>query len=351
MKFRNYISVFVLTLTMLLPCVASAAQKKPVTAAEVALYTGADRQQILEEGAKKEGKLAFYTTGILVQTVRPLIDAFQKKYPYIKVDVWRAGTQELIPRYRQEHQAGKFTADVIELTQAGGVMLQEASLLQAFYSPNLAQIEEGSVSKAPGGAFTAGHYQSGISLAYNTKLIKKEEAPKTYQDLLDAKWKGKMALAGSNTGITWVGGLLENFGEPFVEKMSKQKIAVHQISARALLDMVISGEYALVPTTMDSHVNKSKKGGAPIVWVPLEPVPAYIGQIMLPKSSPHPYAAMLFIDFDLSKQGGEIYVANGYASPRKDIPGELSYKRYYGPWSTKQEKTWNDIYGKYFLQH
>jgi len=349
MKRALYFFVVVLSMAIALPAFSAPAPKKPATAAEVALYTGADRQQILEEGAKKEGKLTFYTTGILVQTVRPLVDAFQKKYPYIKVEIWRAGTQELIPRFSQEHGAGRYTADVIELTQAGGVMLQEMSLLQAFSSPNLPFIEEGAVSKAPGGAFTAGHYQSGISLAYNTKLIKKEEAPKTYQDLLDPKWKGKMAMAGSNTGMSWTGALLETQGEAFVDKMAKQKVAVHQVSARALLDMVISGEYALAPTIMDSHVNKSKQSGAPIAWVPLEPVPAYIGQIMLPKNSPHPFAAMLFIDFDLSKEGGLIYSANGYDSPRKDIPGELNYKKYYGPWSTKQEKKWSDIYTKYFL--
>ncbi len=350
MKLKLYFFVLFFILASALTAYAAGAPKKPTTAAEVALYTGADRQQILEEGAKKEGKLTFYTTGILVQTVRPIVDTFQKKYPYIKVEIWRAGTQELIPRFSQEFAAGKYTADVIELTQAGGVMLQEMGLLQAFHSPNLASVEEGSVSKAPGGAYTAGHYVSGISLAYNTKVIKKEEAPKTYHDLLDPKWKGKMAMAGSNTGISWVGGLLETFGETFVDKMSKQKIALHQVSARALLDMVISGEYAMAPTTMDSHVNKSKQKGAPVLWVPLEPVPAYIGQIMLPKNSPHPYAAMLFIDFDLSRQGGQIYVANGYDSPRKDIPGELKYKRYYGPSSTKQEKRWNDIFAKYFLQ-
>jgi len=351
MKSKNYFFVVFITLLLVMPNRAwsAATPKKPATAAEVALYNGADRQQVLEEGAKKEGKLTFYTTGILVQTVRPIVEAFQKKYPFIKVDVWRAGTQALLPRFHQEFSAGKYTADVIELTQAGGVMLQEASLLQPFYSSELANVEEGAVSKGPLGAFTAGHYQSGISLGYNTKLLKKDEVPKTYQDLLNPKWKGKIAMVGSNTGLSWMGGALETYGEGFIEKFAGQKITVHQVSARALLDMIVSGEILMSPTILDSHVNKSKKDGAPCDWVPLEPVAAYIGQIMLPKNSPHPYAAMLFIDFDLSRQGAQIYVANGYNSPRKDIEVERNYKKFYGPWSTKQEKKWSDIFQKYFL--
>jgi len=352
---RKRICLFVIILLFffchLEASLASSVTKRPQTAAEIALYNGPDRQQILEEGARKEGRLTFYTTGILVQTVRPLVDAFQKKYPFIKVDIWRAGTQELLPRLRQEIQTGRYTADVVELTQAGGVILQEAGMLLPFYSPELAFIEEGAISKASvNTAYTAGHYESGISLGYNTKLLKKNEVPKTYQDLLDVKWRGKLAIAGSNTGITWVGTLFENFGEAFVEKMAAQKITVHQVSGRALLDMVISGEVTLAPTILDSHVNKSKQMGAPCDWLPLEPVPAYIGQIMLPKGSPHPHAAMLFIDFDLSHQGGKLYVANGYNSPRKDIEVERPYKKYYGPWSSKQEKRWSEIYQKYFLK-
>lgn len=350
MEGKRFFVLVALVAAVMLPMAAAASKPGP-TVAEVALYKGADRQRMLEEGARREGRLTFYTTGILVQTVRPLVDAFQKKYPYLKVDIWRASTTELIPRFAQEFKVGKHTADVIELTQTGGVMLQEAALLQPFYSPNLADIEEGSVNKAPeGGAFRAAHYQSGISLGYNTKLIKKDEVPKTYQDLLKPQWKGKMAMAGSNTGVSWAGALLENQGEDFVEKMAKQEIAIHTVSARALLDMIINGEYALSPTITDSHVNKSQQIGAPVAWVPLEPVPAYIGQIMLPKDSPHPYVAMLFIDFDLSRQGGDLYVANGYDSPRKDIPGGLAYKRYYGPFSTKQEKTWNETFNRLFLK-
>ncbi|MFC1816660.1 hypothetical protein ACFL0M_12170, partial [Thermodesulfobacteriota bacterium] len=103
------------------------------------------------------------------------------------------------------------------------------------------------------------------------------------------------------------------------------------------------------PTIFDSHVGKSIKMGAPVNWIPLEPVPSYLGQIMLPKNSPHPHAALLYIDFDLSKKAGEIYKAEGYNSPRKDIVSLRPYKKYYGFESTKEVAKITNLFNKLFL--
>ncbi len=162
------------------------AAKKPATAAELALYTGADRQQLLEEGAKKEGKLVFYTVGIINQAVRPVIDAFQKKYPYIKVDIWRAGSNDLLPRLLEEYRAGKHQCDVIEATQLLSILMYREGMIQAFISPNLKFVQEDAIIKAPGqAAFEVAFRENGLGLGYNTKLITKGQLPKTYQDLLD----------------------------------------------------------------------------------------------------------------------------------------------------------------------
>ncbi len=93
-------------------------------------------------------------------------------------------------------------------------MLREKGILEPFYSPNLADIEGGAIAKAPGeGAFSAGYYENGHGLGYNTNLINREQVPKTYQDLLNPKWKGKAAIAGSNTGVDWMGAMWVTFGE------------------------------------------------------------------------------------------------------------------------------------------
>ena len=330
---------------------AGAAAKRPTTPAELALYKGADRQQILEEGAKKEGRLILYTTGILNKTVDPKVKVFQKKYPYIKVDIWRAETSNLVAKFFQEYGARRYAVDVVELTQAGEILLEEKKMLQPFYSPNLSSIEDEAIKKAPGGeAFAAGTYESGRVLGYNTKLIKKDQLPKTNKDLADPMWRGKVALAASGSGVNWMGTILNFEGEELGQKIARQNFDLHEVSARAILDMVINGEYVFSPTCTDSHVILSKKKGAPVDWIPLEPVQVNSGQVMLPLYPPNPHAALLFVDFNLSRETGELYRQTGYDSPRKDIPDQKTYKKYYGPESTEQYAKWRDLFSKYFVK-
>ncbi len=352
MKIKNHYFLFLLIVSLCAPSLARAATAPPKTVAELALYRGADRQQILEEGARKEKNLTFYTTGILTQTVRPLVSAFQKKYPFIKVEIWRGSGRELTPRLFEEYQAGRFVVDAIEVNQIDEIVIEKHPLgiLQPFYSPNLDFVEEDSLKKVKGGALWAGHYESNIGLGYNTKLISKAELPKTYQELTDQKWKGKGALVPSNTGVTWLGAIHKNFGEDLLKKIAAQNFTLHAVSAAALLDMIINGEYAFSPTIYNAHVNKSKQKGAPVDWLPLEPAPAQIGQIMLPARAPHPHAALLFIDFDLSKEAGELYKANGYVSPRKDVSGVTTFKKDYGAQSLDQVSQWNKVFDRIFLK-
>ncbi len=349
MKRRAVFLIYVLMVLFIFTGASVSAQKRPTTVAELALYKGADRQQILEEGAKKEGKLIFYTSGTWAQNT---VNAFQKKYPYIKVEAWRAGGEALMPRVLEEYKAGKYFVSVLEFTQAVEIVMKEGGILQPFYSPNLAYIEEGAVIKVPGeGVFAAAFRASGIGLGYNTKLVAKDHVPKTYQDLLNPKWKGKMAIAGSETGADFVKVVLDTHGEDFIKELAKQEFDVHMVSARTLSAMVINGEYALSPTIFDSHVMESKKKAAPIDWVPLEPVYVHLGHVVLPKYSPHPHAAMLFIDFDLSKEAAEIYKAGGYTSLRKDVSAPVNYKKYYGAKSLGEVEACQELFNKLFLKN
>ncbi len=352
MKTTHYSRIlFLLAIPVMLAGAAQGAAKRPVTPAELALYKGADRQQILEEGAKKEGRLVLYTTGILNQTVTPKINAFQKKYPYIKVEVWRAETTNLVAKFLQEYGAGRHAVDVIEVTQSGEIYLEEKKMLQPFYSPHLAFLENDAIKKGPAGeVLAAGHYESGRVLGYNTKLVKKEQLPKTNKDLADPKWRGKVAIAGSSSGVNWMGTILNFDGEELVQKIARQNYDLHEVSARAVLDMIINGEYVFSPTCTDSHIIASKKKGAPVDWVPLEPVQVNSGQIMMPKHPQNPHAVMLFIDFDLTREVGELYRKTGYDSPRKDIPDQKTYKKYYGPDSTEQFAKWLELFNKYFIK-
>jgi len=352
MRERNgYLVWLILGLVLVWSELSVAAQKKPTTVAELALYTGADRQQILEEGAKKERKLTFYTSGILTQAVRPIVDAFQKKYPFIKVEIWRAEANAVVAKTIEEYKAGQYLSDVIEGAQVIQSVLQTAGVTQPYYSPNLAYIEEGALKRAPGqGVFAAAFRESGLGLGYNTNLITKSQLPKTYKDLLDPKWKGKVAIAGSATGEYWVGTLLVTYGEDFVRQIAEQAFDVQMVSAAALLDMITNGEYFFSPTIFDSHVLGSKQKGAPVDWVPLEPVHLNLGQIILPRNSPHPHAALLFIDFELSKESAEIHKKAGYGPTRKDAPDAATYKKFYGAKSMEEFDKWKDLFSKLFLK-
>jgi len=315
MRRTGYILVCALVIVLVFTGTVMGAEKKPTTVAELALYQGADRQQILEEGAKKEGKLVFYTSGILKQAVRPVVDAFERKYPFIKVEIWRATGKQLVARVSEEYKGRKYLFDVLESTQVVVLPL------------------------------------SGIGLGYNTKLVNKEELPKTYKDLLDPKWKGKMAIPGSDTGVNWMGAMHHAHGEEFVKQVAKQNCDVHMVSGRALLDMVINGEYALSPSLFDSHVFKSKKQGAPCDWIPLEPVHVNVGQISLSKNAAHPHAALLFIDFELTKEGAEIHKAAGYSPFHKEVPPlAKAYKKYYGAESLEDVKRMHELFDKLFLK-
>ncbi|MFC1815121.1 ABC transporter substrate-binding protein [Thermodesulfobacteriota bacterium] len=351
MKTRLYLILTVLSVSVFMfSGYVLSANQRPNTLAELVLYKGNDRQKILEEGAQKEGNLTFYTSGILKQAVRPVVNTFQKKYPFIKVRIWRAGSTTLLPKVLEEHKAGSHQFDVIESTQMTQMALRNSGIIQSFYSPNLINIEEGAITKAPnGGVFQAGFRESGIGVGYNTKLITREQLPKTYHELLDPRWKGKLAITGTLGGRTWVGTMLVAYGEQFVKQIAKQDFDVHFVSGRALLDMVIAGEYPFSPTLYDSHALNSKKNGAPCDWVPLEPVHINLGQIALSKYSSHPHAALLFIDHELSKKSAEIHKDSGYATTRIDVPGRKTYKKFYSMKSKEEAQKWFDLFERLFL--
>jgi iron(III) transport system substrate-binding protein len=336
---------------MILPGHSLSAAKKPATMAELAMYKGADRQQILEEGAKKERKLTFYTSGILTQAVRPVVDAFEKKYPFIKVEIWRASGGEQISRTVEEFKFGKHLFDAMECTQNMAI-LQKVGIAQPFNSPNFLQMDEEALTRAPGGgAYAAAFRSSGIGFGYNTNLLKKDQIPKTYQDLLDPKWKGKLAIAGGDTGGKWAVCIKRSFGEEFLKMIAKQDFVIHMVSGQAILDLVISGEYPGSPNIFDSHVFGSIKKGAPVAWAPLEPVHVNVGQIAVAKYAPNPHAALLFADFELSRESGEIHRGVGYDSFRRDVPAlEQSYKKYFAKDTMADVKEGDELFSRLFIK-
>ncbi|HWG06363.1 MAG TPA: ABC transporter substrate-binding protein [Beijerinckiaceae bacterium] len=318
---------------------SSFAWSAPRSVAEIATYQGPDRQALLEEGAKQEGALEVYTTGTQAD---PVFQAFEAKYPYIRVDAFKADSPAVARRILEEYKAGKYVADEIDLSIGGLGAMLKAGILQNFWSPELANIEADAIE--PGKHWVV-CYQSYIGLGYNTKEVSEAEVPKSFDDLLDPKWKGKMALPNGATVIEWVGVLEREKGDDFVRKLGQQNFHVYAVTARAVANLIVSGEVPLSPAMYNSHFANSRAQGASVAWRAIGAVESFVGAEALAAKAPHPSAAMLFIDFAMSMEGAKVFQKLGYATTRTDLENadkppkvyhltaEPDYQRNYDKWA------------------
>jgi iron(III) transport system substrate-binding protein len=332
-----------------------AAQSKPVALAELALYQGADREKILLDGAKKEGQVTFYTSNTWV--AGPVSQEFEKKYPFIKANVWRSDSKALLKRLTEEVSAGRYLADVVETSPEYMTLMLREKMLQEHFSPEIGAYDDETKVKGKSGVYAWTNREIYISLGFNSKLISPAEAPKSIKDYLDPKWKGKMSIAGTTTGVQWVGAMLNAMGHEFLEKLAAQDINVQNISGAALSGLVASGEVPLSPTIFNSNVFTHKQKGAPVEWRPLEPVIAGVGTSGMILNAPHPHAALLFLDFLHSKEGQQAAMKGGLSSPRTDIGSlEQKFKKLYMESQYSPEEMekkfneWEALLRKFFIR-
>ena len=337
----------------------------PQSMAEIATYRGADRQQLLEEGARREGKLTWYTALIVNQAVRPIVDAFRAKYPYIEVEYWRANGGEIVQRVMLEYQANRFDVDIAD-GGSTGLLLREAGFAQPFYSPAL-DAYPAHLKDKDGYWATPNLYF--MALGYNTQLVSRQDVPKTYQDLLDPRWKGKMAWStsvGAGGAPLLVGTLLETMGQErgmaYLNQLAKQDVRNLDVAARTVLDMAIAGEFPIALEIFNHHAAISAQQGAPVDWQPLEPVPAQNGALSLPARAPHPHAALLFLDFMLAEDGGQQVLREAdYLPAHPDVEAKIRNLKpeqggfqanFLGVEATYQkEPQWVDTFQTLFLRH
>jgi iron(III) transport system substrate-binding protein len=289
---------------------------KPTTVSEIALHHGPDREQILIDGAKKERQLVFYNS---LTSLDVVAQEFEKKYPFIRVSTWRSESPDLIKKVTEEYASGRYLVDVIETSGGAMAILQRKSIFQEYHSPDAGAYADEVKEKGKSGVYYLADRENYTGLGFNTKLIASADAPKNYRDLLDPRWKGKMTLAGGSIGPRWVGNVLNVMGREYLEKLSRQDMKVQNIAPAALINQVISGEILLSPTIQDSNVFTAKQTGAPVEWRPLEPVLANLGSSGITTKSPHPHAALLFLDYLHSKEGQAVLIKGGLSSPREDV--------------------------------
>ncbi len=305
---------------------------------QLALYDGADRQALLEEGARKEGKVIWYSSSIKDTIGQPIIDAFVKKYPYLQPEFFRADGDQLKQRLDEEIGAHRYVADVLETTMGEYQEILAEQYLLPYYSPSLKAIPDNAKDKNGYWAVTREIYPG---IAFNTNVITSSQAPKTYEDLLDSKWKGKMSFPSGTYIVQMVGVIMQTRGEDYLKNLSAQDPLYREISPSALSNLVASGEAPLSIMVLSKDIELLKRKGAPVDWLPLNPIPPQRAAIGLMKNAPHPYAALLLLDFILSPEGQGIYRSQAYGLPGQgegtayqllDIAATKDYAASYAQW-------------------
>jgi ABC-type Fe3+ transport system substrate-binding protein len=271
-----------------------------------ALTPAVAADQAMIDAAKKEGEVNWYTTQIVNQFVRPAITAFEKKYG-IKVNYFRGNATDIALKVTAEGRAGKVQADVVDGT-ATSVMLRREDLVMKW-------VPENNFAKQfvdPDGYWIASNFYV-LTPGYNTEMVKKADVPKTYADLLDPKWKGKMiwnATSSASAGAGFVGTVLLSMGEDkgmeYLRALAKQNVVSVASSGRQVLDQVISGEYPLGLQIFNNHASISARQGAPSAWTSLDTSLAVIATISVTKATTRPNAAKLFMEFVTSEEGQKL---------------------------------------------
>lgn len=259
--------------------------------------------------AKKEGELTWYTTQIVNQFARPAAEAFQKKYG-VRVNYIRADSNEVTLRLQNEGKAGRVMADVFDGTGATAAL--KAANLVAKYIPESANRLPERYKDKDGYWVATNLYV--LTPGFNTDLVKKGTQPRTFEDLLDPRWRGKIAWNSSVTpsgAAGFVGVVLAHMGQEkglaYLRQLSGQKVVGLQVAARQVLDQVIAGEYAIALNIFNNHAVISAMKGAPSAWIPMEPALAVFSCLSLTAGAPRPNAGKLFIDFLMSEEGQKLY--------------------------------------------
>jgi iron(III) transport system substrate-binding protein len=274
----------------------------------------------LIEAATKEGKIVYYTA-IDVKVAQALAKNFEKKYPGITVQVERTGSERIFQRLSQERASNIFTADVLDSTdQAQFLTWKKQGILEPYIPAELLKWPPS--ERDPDGAYASVRFTL-IPIAYNTDMVKPEEAPKSFADLLDPKWTGKMVKAHpsySGAIVTSTYQTVQAIGWTYFEKLGKQKVLQVQSSTEPPKKLAI-GERAVAADGLEYVHIQLIESGAPIAIVyPSEGTPFVPSCQAIVKNAPHPNAARLFISYMFSRENQQYLVdAAGLRSFHPDV--------------------------------
>jgi iron(III) transport system substrate-binding protein len=310
---RPHLAWLALMLALVAPGAAVAQTR---TLKDIAADTSPDRLQRVAADAKKEGTLGLYTSRV-AEDATPLTDAFTRKYG-IPVQTWRGSNQDIIQRAVAESRAGRCPADVISSGTPALEPIYREQLLQPVVSPATSELMPQALR--PHGAWV-GVSVNIISGAYNTDLVKAADVPKSYDDLKDPKWKGRLAIEAED--VDWFAALASKMGEDKAVALFRDIVRTNGVSTRTghtlIANMVAAGEVPLAMTVYSYKPEQLARAGAPVKPLYLAPLIALATGVSVTRCATHPNAAVLFYEFML-RDGQEVLLK------RDIVPTNLTVK-------------------------
>jgi iron(III) transport system substrate-binding protein len=275
-------------------------------------------QDAMIEAAKREGEVVYYASMNLAEA-NAIIAEFEKRYPFIKVKLNRTGSEKLLSKVLTEHRVKKLSADVIQTVEFSMHLFQRSGVLAQYTPQSNAQYP---ADFKEDGFWTTVYYNPYV-IAYNTKLVPKQTAPRRYEDLLDPKLKGKMMI--ESTKADWFAGVLQIMGQErglkFMRDLAKQQLSPRE-GHELLAQLVAAGEGLIDVNIPIASVERMKERGAPIDWTAVGAAPAIMVGAGLSSQASHPNAAKLFLEFVLSREGQRLMRTPGRLVARADLAPE-----------------------------
>jgi iron(III) transport system substrate-binding protein len=321
----------------------SAAWAQTPTTADVAGYTGADRTERLIAGAKREGAVTVYTSAA-VTDMAPVAAAFEKKYG-VRVKVWRASSESIVQRSVIEARGGRFDADVFETGGAALEALHREQLLQPLDPPAGADLNAAALTAHR--EWTGTRFNVFVA-AYNTGIVRRDELPKSYDDLLDPRWKGRLGIEGEDSD--WFGAVINGLGGERGLKLFRGIVAANGISVRKghtlLANLVVSGEVPLALTIYTFRADQLKKSGAPLDWTAIAPTIARFEGAAVARRAAHPNAAVLFFEFLLTDAQELLRGLDMFTARRTEpaLPAGMSLTFLDAAMSLDESRKWSKYY-------
>jgi iron(III) transport system substrate-binding protein len=310
---------------------------------------GEARTKALVEGARREGEVMVYHSS-QTEDLKPVFDAFTARYG-VKVRDWRSSSENVVQRIVAETRAGKRDVDFVENNAPEMEALHRERMLLRMDSPHFADLRPGTL---PLHREWATSTMDVFVQAYNTEKVKREELPRTYQDLADPRWKGRLGIEAEDQA--WFGTLLHDLGERDGARMFADIVSTNGVSVRKghtlLANLVATGEIALALTVYNYKPPQLKAKGGAIDWFVLSPAIAQLHAVAVPAKASHPFAAALLFDFFIS-DGQALLAARSFVPANAKVPspfGNLPIKFIDPAEAIDKQDQWTRLYEDTFIK-